>query len=80
VAIKKQGVKLILFLPGLLSVFIIFIGVVSINVGIDNAHEEGYMVPILSGLALIIFALALFYYFARFLVSKTKEKGIINNL
>ncbi|MFC1841332.1 hypothetical protein ACFL1N_17330 [Thermodesulfobacteriota bacterium] len=76
--IKKQGTKLILFLPGIISVFFIFLGAVSIAVGIENRHEEGYKIAVLCGLVLIIFALVLFYCSARRLLEKTKEKEIIN--
>ena len=77
--IKKQGIKFILLLPGMISLFIIFMGVLSINVGIDNTHQEGFIVPILSGLVLILLAVAFFYYSARFLILKTKENDIISN-
>ena len=77
---KKRGARLILFLPGIISAFCVFIGVVSIEVGIENRHETGYMVPVLCGLILIIFALVLFYCSARILFEKTKEKDVINHI
>lgn len=78
--IKKQSARLLLFLPGIISVFCIFLGAVSIDVGFENRHEEGYIIPVLCGLVLIIFALGLFYFSARFLHEKTKEKDIINHV
>ena len=78
--IKKQVAKTILLLPGIISAFCIFIGAVSIDVGIENMHEDGYIVPVLFGLVLIVFALALFYFSVRSLLEKTKEKDIINHI
>jgi hypothetical protein len=49
-------------------------------VGIENMHEEGYIVPVLFGLVLIVFALALFYFSVRSLLEKTKEKDLINHI
>jgi hypothetical protein len=79
-AIKKQSARLTLFLPGIISVFCIFIGAVSIGVGFENMHEEGYKIAVLCGIMLIVFALALFYCSARFLFEKTKEKDIVNRV
>ena len=77
---KKRGARLLLFLPGIISAYCIFIGAVSIEVGIENRHETGYIIPVLCGLALIILALALFYCSARILFEKTKEKDVINHI
>lgn len=78
--IKRQGAKLILLLPGMISAFFIFIGVVSIDVGLKNSHEEGFIMPVLCGLLLVFLALALFYGSLRLLFEKTKEKDIINHI
>ena len=78
--IKKQGARLMLFLPGIISAFCIFLGAVSIGVGIENMHEEGYIIPVLCGIALVAFALALFYCSARVLLERTKERDIINHI
>lgn len=69
-----------LLLPGVISAFSIFIGAVSIDVGIKNRHEEGYIIPILCGLILVLFALVLCYCSVLLLFKNSKEKDIINHI
>ncbi len=76
----RQGARLILFLPGIISVYCIFIGTVSINVGMVNSHEDGSIIAVLSGLVLILFALVLFYGSVRLLSVKNREKDMADHI
>ena len=61
----------------LIMVFIIFIGFLSIYVGINHLQEDGSWMPILTGAISILAVLCLFYFFLRFILTQMKEKDII---
>jgi formate hydrogenlyase subunit 3/multisubunit Na+/H+ antiporter MnhD subunit len=60
--------------------FLVFISVISIDVGITNIQQDGFWVPILAGVFVIIACLFLFIFVVRFIRNRMKEKDIINNI
>lgn len=75
---NKNGFKILFIFPCLLSLFIIFIGAVSINTGLNNTSRDGFIIPIICGIILIFASLILIYNSARFFFSKSREKELIN--
>ena len=76
--LKKMGLRFLLACCCLLIVYIIFIAVVSIKVGINHLHQDGFWMPILAGTISIIVILWLFLLLLKFIINQIKDKDIIN--
>jgi hypothetical protein len=61
-----------------MTVYIIFIALISIKVGINHLHQDGFWMPILAGTISIIAILWLFLFLIRHIINHMKDKDIIN--
>jgi len=61
-----------------MTVYIIFIALISIKVGITHLHQDGFWMPLLAGSITIIVFLWLFLCLLRFILNQMKDKDIIN--
>lgn len=77
---KNISLWILLVGIGLIIAYIVFIALISINVGINHIQQDGSWVPILAGVLFIIGCTWLFIIFSRFIISRMKEKDIINNI
>lgn len=59
--------------------FVIFLALISINIGFKNLNQEGFIVPILAGIISIAVCLFLFIYIMKFIFSIMKQKDIIKS-
>ena len=75
---KKVGLWSLLITCGLLSVFILFISIISIWIGFGAMPRNGFWVPILAGTALMAFILFSFAGLIRFIRKKTKERDLLD--
>jgi uncharacterized membrane protein HdeD (DUF308 family) len=70
---KKLSVLLAILGCGLITAYVIFIGVISIRVGVRHLEKDGFWMPILAGGLCILFILFLFSRFTRFFYHLTKS-------
>ena len=78
--LRRIGLKFMLFSLGLILCYIIFISLISIITGLKNIAQDGFWVPVLTGLIFIIACLWSFSFICRYIINKMKEKDIINNI
>jgi len=76
--LKNFSLWSLLIVLGLIIGYIILIALISINVGLNHLQQDGFWVPILAGVISIVGCLWLFLYFLKFIISRMKEKDIIN--
>ena len=78
--IKKISLCLLILVMALILAYIVFIALISINVGLNHLQQEGFWVPIAAGLLSIAGSLWLFLVFSRFIIYQMKEKDNISSL
>ena len=76
--IKNASLFLFLTFLGLLTAYVLFIAVISIRIGLNNLTQDGFIIPILCGLALCIASLLAFILSSIFVINRMKEKDLIN--
>jgi hypothetical protein len=59
--------------------FVIFLAVLSINIGFKNSNQDGFIIPILAGLISIAVCLFLFICIMKFVFDIMKQKDIIKS-
>ena len=74
---KHFFVWVLLIASGLLTAYIVFLGAVSVWIGLSNRQEDGFFMPILAGCLAILAVFWFFLRISRFLFSRTKEKGML---
>lgn len=78
--IKKIVSALLVFCGSLITIFVLFIAVVSIYVGLHQVDRHGFWTPILFGLTVMILILWLFIYVISFIRHQMKDKDIIHHI
>jgi len=68
----------LLFASGLLTAYIIFLGAISVWVGLSNRQEDAFFMPILAGCLAIMVVLWIFFHLSRYLLGHMKEKGVLD--
>ena len=76
--LKNLGLWSLFLLSAFLAAYIIFAAMVSIWVGLSHLQQDGFWMPILAGILLIIVVLWPFLRFSRFILNSMKEKDAIN--
>ena len=76
--IKKAGLILFLVCIGMLTVYVIFIAVISIRIGLTNITQDGFIIPIICGLILCAASILAFILSSVFVINGIKEKDLIN--
>jgi hypothetical protein len=75
---KSIALYLLLGLLGLVAAYIAFLGGISVWIGLSRLWHDGFWMPILVGIVLIISMLWLFLRFSRFVLNRLKVKTPIN--
>jgi hypothetical protein len=78
VSFKKIWLWSLIIALGLISAYIGFLSLVSIWIGLDHAHQDGFWVPVLVGIS---FSMTIFYFFLRItrhILRYMKEEDMIN--
>ena len=70
------GLLLVCF--GLLTAYIVFIGLISIWVGLNHQFQDGFLIPIIVGVISIMASLWLFFRFSRYISQKIKDKELVH--
>ena len=76
--IKKVGIWFLMICCGMITAYIIFIGFVSIRLGLRHLPQDGFWVPILSGTFTILLTLWVFFRLSIFFLKKQKDEDLIN--
>ena len=78
--VKKIIFGLVIICSGLITAYIVFIAGLSIYVGLQYVHKDGFWVPILFGLVILALVLWLFIYSIGYIRHQIEEKDIIHHL
>lgn len=78
--LRNIALRILLICLGLIISYIIFIAIISINIGLHYLNQDGFWVPILAGIFSIAGCLWVFFIFSRYIVNQMKEKDIIENI
>ncbi len=73
---KKAGLWLLLISSALVTVYILFIGIVSIWTGLSHLDRDGFWMPFLTGAIAIILVLWFFFRLLRYIMSRMKGRDI----
>jgi uncharacterized membrane protein HdeD (DUF308 family) len=75
---KNPLLWVLLGFSALLSAYLIFLGVVSISVGLQHTDEEGSWMPMLAGSLCILVVLCLLFRVARSLLQSLRKTESLN--
>jgi uncharacterized membrane protein HdeD (DUF308 family) len=70
---KNPFLWVLLVFSSLVSAYLVFLGVISISVGLQHTDEEGSWMPVLAGSLCILAVLWLFFRVARSLVQTLRK-------
>ena len=76
--LKHVSLWFLLIFCGLITTYIIFIALISVWIGLRHIHMDGFWMPILAGTFSLIAIFWLFLRFSRFILTRMKEKDLIN--
>jgi predicted tellurium resistance membrane protein TerC len=76
--LKKIGLRFLLTCCCLITFYIIFIALISIKMGINHLHQDGFWMPMLAGTISIITILWLFLILIKFIINQMKDRDTIN--
>jgi hypothetical protein len=62
---------------GLLAAYVLFLGGISIWVGLSHLQQAGFWMPITTGTITLLGVLWVFLRLTRFILNRMKEKGFI---
>jgi len=77
--LKKIFLWLTVILLGLLVSYIILVSMVSIEFGISHRGQDGFIIPILTGIMALILCIFLFICYLRIIINLIREKDIIRS-
>ena len=75
---KKMGLWALTALCGLLAVYLGFISLVSVWVGLAHTHQACFWVPVLAGFILLAFSLYAFFRLTRRIMILMREEPSVN--
>ena len=74
----KDGIfRLVVILCGLVSAYVVFLGAVSMWVGLTHLSRDGSWVPISAGLLALILVTVLYVRLSRCLLGRLKDEDIL---
>jgi len=76
--LKNLGLWSLFFLAAFLAAYIIFAAMVSVWVGLTHVQQDGFWMPILTGIFVIIVVLWPFVRLSRLILNAMKEKDAIS--
>jgi hypothetical protein len=76
--VKHFSLWLVLICCGIICVYVLFVALISVWVGLSHLQKDGFWMPILAGAILIILTSFLFFRLVKFIRNKMKGKDIIN--
>ena len=76
--LKNLGLWSLFFLAAFLAAYIIFAAMVSVWVGLTHVQQEGFWMPILTGILVMIVVLWPFVRLSRLILNAMKEKDAIS--
>ena len=74
IPVKILTLWAVIICAGLLTSYVVFLGLISIWVGLSHLQEDSFWMPILTGAIALVVVLLLFFRFVKFLLSRMKEK------
>ena len=77
VPLKNLALYALLLFGGLIAGYILFIGLISIWVGLSRSHQDGFWMPILVGALFILAVTSFFVRMVKFLRNHLKEKDAL---
>lgn len=78
ITLRNVCLSVLLIGMGLIFAYVIFIGLISIGVGLNYLQHDGFWVPITAGVLAIACCLWLFLLSSKIIFNRLKEKDTIN--
>ena len=75
---KKMGLWALIALCGLVAVYLGFISLISVWVGLAHTHQACFWVPVLSGFLLLVFSFWAFFRLTRRIMTHMREETSVN--
>ena len=76
--LKNLGLWFFMIAVSIVVIYFFFIACISINVGLNNMHQDGFWMPLLAGIVIVMACVCFFLLSFRFIMRRLKEKsGII---
>ena len=76
--LKNLGLSSLFFLSALLAAYFIFAAIVSIWIGLSHLKHDGFWMPILAGILVMIVVLWPFLRLSRLILNAMKEKDTVS--
>lgn len=77
-SLKKIVLHILLILSCLLTIYLSFVSLISVWIGIGYAHRPGFWVPIAAGTTSLIIVLCALLRTVRLLLGHIKENDVVN--
>jgi uncharacterized membrane protein HdeD (DUF308 family) len=75
---KNPFLWVLLVFSALVSAYLVFLGVISISVGLQHTDDEGSWMPVLAGSLCVLAVLWIFFRVARSLVQALRKTDSLN--
>lgn len=76
--LKTIVLSILLFSCGLIAAYLIFMSCISIWIGLNHPHQDGFWMPVAAGVFVMIAMLCLFLGFLKFLLNQMKQKDFLD--
>jgi cytochrome c biogenesis protein CcdA len=78
--LRNMILKSLIVVLSLAIAYVIFIALISINMGFTHLYQDGFWVPILAGFISIALCLWLLTSITRSVINRMKDRDIIDNI
>lgn len=78
--LRNMIFKSLIVILSLAIAYVIFIALISINMGFTHLNQDGFWVPILAGLISIALCLWFLISMTRSVINRMKDRDIIDNI
>jgi cytochrome c biogenesis protein CcdA len=78
--LRNMIFKSLIVILSLAIAYVIFIALISINMGFTHLNQDGFWVPILAGLISIALCLWFLISITRSVINRMKDRDIIDNI
>jgi cytochrome c biogenesis protein CcdA len=78
--LRNMIFKSLIVILSLAIAYVIFIALISINMGFTHLNQDGFWVPILAGLISITLCLWFLISITRSVINRMKDRDIIDNI
>ena len=78
--LKNMSLWFVIACCGMVTAYLVFIGIISVWVGFHHFDQDGFWIPIMGGMIVIFLLLGFFFRLTRYISAKIKGKENTNVL